>query len=190
MPATAYSSRQASPLRVSMPPVPISPTIFRAGTSTPLQNQPAASGRRRSGPSRSKAARNEIKRSSTLPSITRSSISRSVADVDGTYHAPDGTVAHVDGWTPRTCFSGWDVFRAEFPLLCMIEPGVVSDQINTLMQINESGVSKGLPRWELMGRDTPIMLGDPALSVISEAYLKGIRGFDVDKAYAMCWGVG
>lgn len=114
---------------------------------------------------------------------------RSITDIDGSYLAPDKTVRKAGGWTPRTCFSGWDVFRAEFPLLCMIEPGVVRDQINTLMEINEMGACKGLPRWELMGRDTPIMLGDPAVNVISEAYLKGVRGFDAQKAYAMCLGV-
>ena len=111
---------------------------------------------------------------------------RSVTDVDGSYFGPDKKVHKTGDWTARTCFSGWDVFRAEFPLLNLIEPQVVSDQVNTLMQINTLGETKGLPRWELMGRDTPIMLGDPALAVIADAYVKGIHGFDADKAYEMC----
>lgn len=111
---------------------------------------------------------------------------RSVTDVDGSYVAPDQQVHRVEGWTPRTCFSGWDVFRAEFPLLNVIAPDVVNDQVNTLMQVNAMGASKGLARWELMGKDTPIMLGDSGVCVIADAYLKGIRGFDAEKAYAMC----
>ena len=111
---------------------------------------------------------------------------RSITDVDGSYLGPDKKVHKTGSWTARTCFSGWDVFRAEFPLLNLIQPNIVSDQVNSLMQVNELGDTRGLPRWELMGRDTPIMLGDPALSVISDAYIKGIRGFDAEKAYEMC----
>jgi predicted alpha-1,2-mannosidase len=111
---------------------------------------------------------------------------RTVTDVDGTYIAPDQQPRKIKSWTARTCFSGWDVYRAEFPLLDLIRPDIVNDEVNSLMQVNELGPTKGLPRWELMGRDTPIMLGDPALSVISDAYLKGIRGFDAHKAYTMC----
>jgi len=111
---------------------------------------------------------------------------RSITDVDGMYLAPDKKIHKADEWTARTCFSGWDVYRAEFPLLNLIEPQVVNDMTNTLMQVNVMGASKGLPRWELMGKDTPIMLGDPAVCVISDAYLAGLRGFDARKAYEMC----
>ena len=40
-----------------------------------------------------------------------------------------------------------------------------------------------LPVWELAGNETFCMIGNHAIPVITEAYLKGIRNFDVEKAY-------
>ena len=45
---------------------------------------------------------------------------------------------------------------------------------------NESG---WLPKWELAGMETYVMVGDPALSVIADTYLRGIRDFDYERAY-------
>ncbi|GAA0594288.1 GH92 family glycosyl hydrolase [Kribbella sandramycini] len=94
--------------------------------------------------------------------------------------------ADVDAGTPyerRTVFSGWDVFRAQMPLMTIIDEQVVTDQLNTLIDLTDSGQVIGLARWELLGTDTDTMLGDPAINLIAEAVLKGIVDFDVDKAY-------
>ncbi|MGQ4510777.1 GH92 family glycosyl hydrolase [Streptomyces sp. DW26H14] len=107
------------------------------------------------------------------------------SDADGASRFGEGPVRH-DPFTQRTVFSGWDVFRGEFPLLTIIDEQTVSDQINTLVALTDSGAVKGLARWELLGTDTDTMVGDPAVNIISEAYVKGVRGFDVDKAYAYC----
>ncbi|MFJ4918561.1 GH92 family glycosyl hydrolase [Streptomyces sp. NPDC088725] len=107
------------------------------------------------------------------------------SDADGSSRFGEGPVRH-DGFTQRTVFSGWDIFRAEFPLLSIVDEQVISDQINTLLALTESGAVKGLARWELLGTDTDTMVGDPAVNIIAEAYLKGIRGFDAEKAYAYC----
>ncbi|WP_052489234.1 GH92 family glycosyl hydrolase [Streptomyces sp. 150FB] len=107
------------------------------------------------------------------------------SDADGASRFGNGPIRH-DGFTQRTVFSGWDVFRAQFPLLSIVDEQVISDQINTLVALTDSGAVKGLARWELLGTDTDTMVGDPAVNVISEAYLKGIRGFDVEKAYGYC----
>ncbi|GHJ41650.1 GH92 family glycosyl hydrolase [Streptomyces sp. TS71-3] len=107
------------------------------------------------------------------------------SDADGTSRFGEGPLRH-DPFTQRTVFSGWDVFRGEFPLLSIIDEQTVSDQINTLVALTDSGAVKGLARWELLGTDTNTMVGDPAVNIIAEAYLKGIRGFDVDKAYGYC----
>jgi predicted alpha-1,2-mannosidase len=112
---------------------------------------------------------------------------RSVSDLDGKYTAPNGNPQNEGGWTARTCFSGWDVYRAEFPLLELIEPDVVNDEVNTLLQIHNQSGQPGLPRWELMGRDTNCMVGDPSLAIISDAYLKGIRSYDSRAAFKMCY---
>lgn len=110
---------------------------------------------------------------------------RTSSDADGSSRFGDGPVRH-DGFTQRTVFSGWDVFRAQFPLLTIIDEQVVADEVNTLLALTDSGAVKGLARWELLGTDTDTMVGDPAVNVIAEAYLKGVRGFDTDKAYRYC----
>jgi predicted alpha-1,2-mannosidase len=107
------------------------------------------------------------------------------SDADGSSRFGDGPIRH-DGFTQRTVFSGWDVFRTQFPLLTIIDEQTVSDEINTLLALTDSGAVKGLARWELLGTDTDTMVGDPAVNIIAEAYVKGIRGFDADTAYRYC----
>lgn len=110
---------------------------------------------------------------------------RIYSDVNGDYLSADGTVRNTTGFKKRTVFSGWDVFRSEFPLLTIIKPDVVSDMINSLIDIAEyENVS--FPRWELLGHEAGCMLGDPGIVVTVDALRKGIRGFDVQKAYEIC----
>ncbi|MBO6102295.1 MAG: glycoside hydrolase family 92 protein, partial [Opitutales bacterium] len=110
---------------------------------------------------------------------------RLASDKNGQYMGADGEIHTAKGFNYRTIFSGWDVFRSEFPLLTIIRPDVVNDEINTLIQLAElSPANKGfLPRWEIMNSYSRCMLGDPAISVICDAYAKGIRNFDAEKAF-------
>ncbi len=110
---------------------------------------------------------------------------RAIADTDGTYFGADRQDHASGGFTVRTVFSGWDVFRSEMPLLTLIRPDIVTDEINSLMEVTRLSGQGFLPRWEFMGVESGIMIGDPAISVIAEAYGKGIRGFDVQEAYRM-----
>ncbi len=87
-------------------------------------------------------------------------------------------------YTQRTMFSGWDVYRSEFPLLTLIAPKIVSDEANSLSAIAQSKNSS-FPRWELMGIDSGCMLGDPGLIVIADAAVKNIGGFELEKAYEL-----
>ena len=109
---------------------------------------------------------------------------RVISDVDGKYVQGDGKIHTAAGYTPRTIFSGWDVYRGEFPLLTLINATVVNDEINSLVNLAESSGKGYLERWEIMNSYSGCMDGDPATSVILDAYSKGIRGFDIDKAYA------
>ena len=111
---------------------------------------------------------------------------RAFSDVNGNYTGADGKVHRASSFTYRTIFSGWDVFRSDFPLLTIIRPDVVNDTINSLMQQAELGGNGCLARWEIVAVESGCMIGDPAVSVFAEAYLKGIRGYDVQKAYALC----
>lgn len=106
---------------------------------------------------------------------------RTAEDVDGRY-AIKGQMFSKGAYTQRTMFSGWDVYRSEFPLLTVIRPDMVSDTVNSLLQIARLNDSC-LPRWELMGIDSGCMVGDPGLIVAADAYLKGIRDFDTEELY-------
>ena len=108
---------------------------------------------------------------------------RVVSDVDGRFMAGDNQVRHTDGsYSRRTIFSGWDVFRSQFPLQTIINPRLVSDQINSLMALAEETGNEYFERWELLNSYSGCMLGNPALPVIADAYMKGIRTYDAERA--------
>jgi predicted alpha-1,2-mannosidase len=111
---------------------------------------------------------------------------RIIADVDGNYTGADNKIHTADGYTPRTIFSGWDVFRGEFPLMTLLNATMINDEINSLLTLAATSRKGYLERWEIMNSYSGCMDGDPAISVILDAYAKGIRDFDVEKAYAAC----
>ncbi len=104
-------------------------------------------------------------------------------DADGNYPGGDHHVHHADGFTNRTLFSGWDVYKSEFPLLTLVAPDVVDDQINSMVALAEANGTRFFDRWEIMGCYTGCMTGNPEVVVINDAWQKGIRGFDREKAY-------
>lgn len=109
---------------------------------------------------------------------------RIYADVDGRYVGGDRNVYRGDStFTKRTIFSGWDVFRSQFPLQTIINPRLVSDQLNSLITMAEQSGREYYERWEFLNSYSGCMLGNPVLSVLADAYIKGIRTYDVDKAY-------
>ena len=106
---------------------------------------------------------------------------RTAVDCDGRFRTADGEIKTAD-YTHRTMFSGWDVYRSEFPLLTLIRPDMVNDEVNSLLNI-AIDKNSSFPKWELMGIDSGCMVGDPGLIVFADAYMKGIRGYDIEKAY-------
>jgi len=108
---------------------------------------------------------------------------RTFSDVNGNYVGADKKVHQTDDFTYRTIFSGWDVFRSQFPLQTIINPELVNDEVNSLLQMAELSGREYLPRWELLNSYSGCMLGNPAVSVINDAYQKGIRNYNVDKAF-------
>ena len=102
-------------------------------------------------------------------------------DVDGKYRGMDLNIHQADDFENYTVFSLWDTFRATHPLFTIIEPYRTVDFIRTFLAQYEHGGS--LPVWELAGNETGCMIGYHAVSVIADAYLKGIRDFDSEKAY-------
>jgi predicted alpha-1,2-mannosidase len=111
---------------------------------------------------------------------------RAFSDVNGDYIGADKKVHQAENFTYRTIFSGWDVFRSQFPLQTIINPALVNDEINSLLQMAELSGREYLPRWEMLNSYSGVMLGNPAVSVINDAYQKGIRNYDVEKAFRYC----
>lgn len=101
-------------------------------------------------------------------------------DVDGRFRGTDGHVHDDPGFAVYTVFSLWDTFRATHPLLTIVEPERTSDFVRTLLAHFEHGGS--LPMWELSANYTGTMIGYHAVPVIVDAWVKGIRGFDGNKA--------
>ncbi|MCL4484405.1 MAG: GH92 family glycosyl hydrolase [Bacteroidetes bacterium] len=104
------------------------------------------------------------------------------SDVDGKYMGLDNEVHTAKGFTYRSDFSLWDTFRAEMPLLTLVEPERSNDAVNTMIAQYEQG--GWMPTPQQFGNSyTNDMIGDHPVNVILDAYQKGIRNFDVEKAY-------
>lgn len=107
---------------------------------------------------------------------------RAISDADGRYRDARGGVRRSGAFVQRTVFSGWDVFRSEFPLLTLIRPDIVGDTVNSLMEVMESGARDTLPVWDIFGCASGCMIGNPLFPVIVDAWEKGIRSFNGEKA--------
>lgn len=108
---------------------------------------------------------------------------RIYADIDGRYIGGDKTIKCDSTFTKRTIFSGWDVFRSQFPLQTIINPELVNDQLNSLITLADESGRDYYERWEIMNAYSGCMIGNPALSVLTDAYVKGICNYDIEKAY-------
>ncbi len=104
------------------------------------------------------------------------------SDVDGQYRGRDQKIHTAKGSPQYTVFSLWDTYRAANPLYTLLEPRRVGDFVNTFLRQSEEGGL--LPIWELCGNETDCMIGNHALPVIADAWLKGIRSFDGKAALA------
>jgi predicted alpha-1,2-mannosidase len=103
-------------------------------------------------------------------------------DVDGKYMGLDNEVHTAKDFTYRSDFSLWDTFRAEMPLLTLVNPIRSNDVIKTMIAQYEQG--GWLPTPQQFGNSyTNDMIGDHPVVAILDAYRKGIRNFDIEKAF-------
>ena len=102
-------------------------------------------------------------------------------DVNGDYRGADGAVHRNPGHTTYTTFSLWDTYRAAMPLMTILHPDRMPDIVNTMLAIaDEQG---RLPVWHLWGNETDCMVGNPGIPVVADAIVKGIGGFDRERAF-------
>ncbi|MCK8520984.1 GH92 family glycosyl hydrolase [Aquimarina sp. D1M17] len=103
------------------------------------------------------------------------------SDNNGAFRKENDSILYANDYTAYSTLSLWDTFRAEHPLLILTAPDKVSDIIKSMLAYYED--KKILPVWTLYANETNTMTGYHSVSVIAEAYLKGIRDFDIEKAY-------
>ena len=107
-----------------------------------------------------------------------------LANADGTYSGTDFTKHTAADRAHYSTFSLWDTYRATHPLYTLFAPQKDAAFINSMLrQYDTYGY---LPIWQLWGDENYCMIGNHAIPVIADAMLKGIRGFDYEKAYKAC----
>lgn len=103
-------------------------------------------------------------------------------DANGQFRRHNMTIGQLpEGEKYYSTFSIWDTFRAWNPLTTLTDTTLVNNMINSYLEMYDA--SGELPIWPLSAGETNTMIGYHSVSVIADAYLKGINGFDIDKAY-------
>ncbi len=102
------------------------------------------------------------------------------SDVNGQYRRNNDSIATATGRAQYSTLSLWDTYRAWHPLMTIINPTLVCDMINSMLDMYDA--TGELPIWPLASGETGTMIGYHSVSVIADAYLKGYRCFDADRA--------
>ena len=103
-----------------------------------------------------------------------------MSDVNGQYRRNNGEVATAPDGKFYSTMSLWDTYRAWNPLQTLVNDEFVCDMVNSMLDIYDA--QGELPIWPLGSGETGCMIGRHAVSVIADAYLKGLRCFDAEKA--------
>ncbi|WP_044201019.1 GH92 family glycosyl hydrolase [Flammeovirga sp. OC4] len=104
-----------------------------------------------------------------------------MSDVNGEYPEAKTRKTKKTEGERYTVFSLWDTYRNLHQLMTLVYPEQQLNMVNTMLDIyDETG---WLPKWELNGTETFTMVGDPAAIVVADTYLRGLRGFDEQKAF-------
>ena len=102
-------------------------------------------------------------------------------DVNGEYPEMESLKTGKTTGNRYTVFSLWDTYRNVSTLMTLLYPDKQIDIIHSMVDMyKESG---WLPKWELFGRETLTMEGDPSIPYIVDAYLRGLKDFDIETAY-------
>lgn len=108
------------------------------------------------------------------------------SDVNGEYQGLENSGVKKAAKGERySVFSLWDTYRTVHPLLTLLWPERQLDMARSLADMAKD--SGWLPKWELSGDETYVMVGDPVLPAIADTYLAGLRDFDAEAAWAAAW---
>ena len=103
------------------------------------------------------------------------------SDNNGQFRKENDSIVTAANYTAYSTLSLWDTFRAENPLLTLIAPDKTSDIVNSMLAYYST--KNILPVWTLYANETNTMTGYHSIPVIVDAYQKGIKGFDAERAY-------
>lgn len=104
-------------------------------------------------------------------------------DADGSYRAYDKNIAKAEGFTNLTVFSLWDTYRALHPWFNLVHQDVNADVANAMLDHYDRSVEHMLPIWSFYGNETWCMIGYHAVSVLADMIVKGVPGFDYERAF-------
>ena len=124
----------------------------------------------------------EAERTNFYTALYHSKIIPNIAsDVNGQYRRHDMSVATIPaGRRQFSTFSTWDTFRAWHPMMTLLDTTLVNDMVQSLLDMYDA--SGELPLWPLSAGETGTMIGYHSTSIIADAYLKGICGYDAEHA--------
>lgn len=104
-----------------------------------------------------------------------------VQDVNGEYPMMERYDIGTTSSDRYTVFSLWDTYRNVHQLETLLYPERQLDMVRSIIDMSKEW--GWMPRWELFGRETWTMEGDPAIAVVADTYLKGLRDYDIQAAY-------
>ncbi|NLI64641.1 MAG: glycoside hydrolase family 92 protein [Bacteroidales bacterium] len=104
-----------------------------------------------------------------------------IADIDGKYRGLDDQIYHAKNNEYYSTFSLWDTYRAAHPLYTILAPERVNGMIRSMLAHYD--IQGYLPIWTVWGKENHCMIGNHAIPVIVDAYLKGFNDYDIEKAY-------
>lgn len=104
-----------------------------------------------------------------------------IADVDGMYRNAKDEIVKAEGGAFYSTFSCWDTYRAAHPFYTLLVPERVDGFVNSLIATSEA--QGFIPIWGLWGKDNYCMVANHGVAIIAEAYHKGFRGFDAERAF-------
>jgi predicted alpha-1,2-mannosidase len=112
-------------------------------------------------------------------------VPRIYSDADGSYprFAGGGSVETAKGFNYYCDYTLWDTFRSLHPLLTIVDPARSSDMMQSLVEMGRQG--GWMPIYPAWNSYTQEMIGDHAVVAITDAWRKGIRGFDIEEAYRL-----
>jgi len=100
---------------------------------------------------------------------------------DGKIHSDNGTPFFTDDWI-------WDSYRAHHPLRILLDPKKEENILHSFVEMSGQMEHNWWPTFPEITGDSRRMNSNHGVASVIDAYSKGLRGFDLEKAYLACKG--